>query len=133
MKRRLNYDHVCYHSVESRLLHNTLKIRRNKTIFRRMVSSGMLRRVALVRADVLEEPGASFIRVTKIGELGTTQAATSNRRTLRRNAWYFFAAYVGCSQGLSGPRSRPHCYPENLASPGIEPGTSGLADSNSDY
>jgi hypothetical protein len=24
-----------------------------------------------------------FIRVTKIGELGTTQAATSNRRTLR--------------------------------------------------
>jgi hypothetical protein len=37
--------------------------------------------VALVRTDVSEEPGASFIRVTKIGELGTTQAATSNRRT----------------------------------------------------
>jgi hypothetical protein len=34
--------------------------------------------VALVRTDVSEEPGASFIRVTKIGELGTTQAATSN-------------------------------------------------------
>jgi hypothetical protein len=45
----------------------------------------MLRRVALVRTDVSEEPGASFIRVTRIGELGTTQAATSNRRTLRRN------------------------------------------------
>jgi hypothetical protein len=29
--------------------------------------------VALVRTDVSEEPGASFIRVTKIGELGTTQ------------------------------------------------------------
>jgi hypothetical protein len=42
--------------------------------------------VALIRTDVSEEPGASFIRVTKIGELGTTQAATSNRR----------AAYVGC-------------------------------------
>jgi hypothetical protein len=41
--------------------------------------------VALARTDVSEEPGASFIRVTKIGELGTTQAATSNRRTLRRN------------------------------------------------
>jgi hypothetical protein len=50
-----------------------------------MVSSGLLRRVALVRTNVSEESGASFIRVTKIGELGTTQAATSNRRTLRRN------------------------------------------------
>jgi hypothetical protein len=40
-----------------------------------MVSSGLLRRVALVRIDVSEEPGASFIRATKIGELGTTQAA----------------------------------------------------------
>jgi hypothetical protein len=48
-----------------------------------MASSGMLRRVAHVRTDVSEEPSASFIRVTKIGELGTTQAATSNRRTLR--------------------------------------------------
>jgi hypothetical protein len=50
-----------------------------------MVSSGLLRRAALVRTDVSEEPGPSFIRVTKVGELGTTQAATSNRRTLRRN------------------------------------------------
>jgi hypothetical protein len=33
--------------------------------------------VALVRTDVSEDPGASFIRVTKIGELGTTLAATS--------------------------------------------------------
>jgi hypothetical protein len=47
-----------------------------------MVSPGLLRRVALVRTDVSEEPSASFIRVTKIDELGTTQAATSNRRTL---------------------------------------------------
>jgi hypothetical protein len=35
-------------------------------------------RVALVRTDVSEEPSASFIRVTRIGELGTTPAATSN-------------------------------------------------------
>jgi hypothetical protein len=45
--------------------------------------------VALVRTDVSEEPGASFIRGTKIGELGTTQAATSNRRTLRKNTTVF--------------------------------------------
>jgi hypothetical protein len=60
-----------------------------KHLHRRMVSSGFLRRVALVRTDVLEEPGASFIRVTKIGELGITQAATSNRRTFRRNNLVF--------------------------------------------
>jgi hypothetical protein len=39
--------------------------------------------VALVRNDVSEELSASFIRVTRIGELGTTLAVTSNRRTLR--------------------------------------------------
>jgi hypothetical protein len=47
------------------------------------VSSGMLRRVTLVRTDVSEESSPSFIRVTRIDELGTTLAATSNRRTLR--------------------------------------------------
>jgi hypothetical protein len=51
----------------------------------RMVPSGMLRRVALVKTDVSEELSASFIRVTRIGELGTTLAVTSNRRTVRRN------------------------------------------------
>jgi hypothetical protein len=52
-------------------------------------------RVALVRRDGSEELSASFIRVTRIGELGRTLAATSNRRTLQRNTnttwyWYFF-------------------------------------------
>jgi hypothetical protein len=47
-----------------------------------MLSSGMLRRVALVRTDVSEELSGSFIRVTRLGELGTTLAVTSNRRTL---------------------------------------------------
>jgi hypothetical protein len=36
-----------------------------------MATSGMLRRVALVRTDVSEERSASFIRVTRIVELGT--------------------------------------------------------------
>jgi hypothetical protein len=49
------------------------------------MSSGMLRHVALVRTDVLEEPSTSFIRVTRIGELGITLAVTSNRHTLQRN------------------------------------------------
>jgi hypothetical protein len=40
--------------------------------------------VALVRTDVSEEFSASYIRVTRIGELGTTSAVTSNRSTLRR-------------------------------------------------
>jgi hypothetical protein len=39
-----------------------------------MVSSGMLRHVVLVRTDASEELSASFIRVTTIGELGTTLA-----------------------------------------------------------
>jgi hypothetical protein len=38
----------------------------------------MLRRVALVRTDVSEERSASFIRVARIGELGTTLAVTNS-------------------------------------------------------
>jgi hypothetical protein len=46
----------------------------------------MLRRVALVRNEVSEELSASFIRVTRIGELGTL-AVTTNRHTLRRRRY----------------------------------------------
>jgi hypothetical protein len=53
-----------------------------------MASSGMLRRVALARSDVSKELSASFIRVTRIGELGTTLAVTSNRCTRRNTKWY---------------------------------------------
>jgi hypothetical protein len=41
------------------------------------MKNGVFWDVALVRSNVSEEPGASFIRVTRIGELGTTLAATS--------------------------------------------------------
>jgi hypothetical protein len=47
-----------------------------------MAFSGTLRRVTLVRNDVSEELSASIIRVTRIGELGTTLVVTSNRCTL---------------------------------------------------
>jgi ABC-type taurine transport system substrate-binding protein len=42
-----------------------------------MASSGLLRRVALVRTNVSEELSASFIRVIRIGELGTTLAVVT--------------------------------------------------------
>jgi hypothetical protein len=45
---------------------------------------GMLHRVALVITEISEESSASFTRVTRIGEIGTTLGVTSNRRTLRR-------------------------------------------------
>jgi hypothetical protein len=50
----------------------------------------MLRRVVLVRTDVWEELSAYFVRVTRIGELGTTLAVTRNRRTVRRNTKSIF-------------------------------------------
>jgi hypothetical protein len=44
----------------------------------------MLRRVALVRTDVSEEPSVSIITVTRPDEPGTLLAITSNRRSVRR-------------------------------------------------
>jgi hypothetical protein len=66
-----------------------------------MASSGTVRRVALVITDVSEELSASFIRVTRIGELGTKLAITSNRRTLRRNT---------SSTGISSQRASVASY-----------------------
>jgi hypothetical protein len=43
-----------------------------------MPSSGMLCQASLIRNDVSEELSASFIRVTRIGELGIALAVTSN-------------------------------------------------------
>jgi hypothetical protein len=48
----------------------------------------MLLRVGLLRTAISEEPSALIIRMTRIGELGTMLAVTSNRLTLRRNTKY---------------------------------------------
>jgi hypothetical protein len=50
-----------------------------------MSSYRKLRRVALVRTGVSEERSASFIRVRRIGKLGTPLAVANYRSTLRRN------------------------------------------------
>jgi hypothetical protein len=47
-----------------------------------MASSRILCRVALVRTDVPEEPSASNIRVTKIGELETDACCFGKRWVL---------------------------------------------------
>jgi hypothetical protein len=47
----------------------------------------MLRRLDLVGTYVSEERSASIIRVTRIGELGTTLALTSNRRMTISQYW----------------------------------------------
>jgi hypothetical protein len=46
----------------------------------------MLRYAALVKTDFSEEFIPSIISATRIGEIGTTLAVTSNRRTLRCNS-----------------------------------------------
>jgi hypothetical protein len=51
-----------------------------------MPSSGMLRRLAIVRTKVPEEHTASIIKGKRIGDLGRMLGIISNRRTLRRNS-----------------------------------------------
>jgi hypothetical protein len=50
----------------------------NYNLIRRMTSFEILRHVAPIRTDVSEELSASFIRVTRIDELATMLAVTSN-------------------------------------------------------
>jgi hypothetical protein len=47
-----------------------------------MVSSGMLHRVALVRTGVSEELSASFIKVTRVDEIGTMLDIILHRRNI---------------------------------------------------
>jgi hypothetical protein len=79
-----------------------------------MASSGMLRRVALVRTDVSVERSASFIRVTRIGELGTKLAVTSNLRTLRRNTKIFLVTLMKEALSSSETSILTRATPRNI-------------------
>jgi hypothetical protein len=61
------------------------------------LSSGILRRVALLRTDFSEELSTSFIRVTRIGELEKTLALTSNRRVTSQKTPFFTVTAVKTS------------------------------------
>jgi hypothetical protein len=54
-----------------------------------MPSSGLRRRVALVKTDVSEDRIAPIIRVIRIGEIGKILAVTSNLIMLQRNGLYY--------------------------------------------
>jgi hypothetical protein len=66
-----------------------------------MASSGMLRRVALVRTYVSEELSASIIRMTRISVLGRTLAVTSNR-TVCPECYQMFSASEPTPRKTSG-------------------------------
>jgi hypothetical protein len=57
----------------------------------------MLHHVALVSTDVSEERSACIIRVTRIGELGTTLAVTSNQHMLQRNIMSVLTRATWCN------------------------------------
>jgi hypothetical protein len=50
----------------------------------------MVRRVALVRCDVSDQPIASIIIMTRIDEMGATLGVASNRRKLRESLFTEF-------------------------------------------
>jgi hypothetical protein len=96
-----------------------------------MVSSGVLGRVALIRTDVWEEISASFIRVTRIGELGTMLAVTSNGRS--EDIPSYTAQLLRYPQDAQWTQFDTHYISEAMVKLGIESGTSGSVARNSDH
>jgi hypothetical protein len=73
-----------------------------------MSSSGKLCRLDLVRTDVSEELSGSFIRVTRIGELGRRLVLTRNRLTLRASVasyGYVLSSSIPVTLMMEAPNS----------------------------
>jgi hypothetical protein len=92
----------------------------------RIPSSGILQHVALVKIDVSEERIPSIIRVTRIGELGTTLAVTSNRSTSRRNTitissprWFLHGPHGVTSQKMAFSIYSRNVFITYAAVPGV--------------
>jgi hypothetical protein len=85
---------ACYQHNTANCTHDSLTRARFDSMSDLRFSRRRLWRIALVKIDVWEELSPSSIRVTRIGELGTTLAVTSNRRTLRRNTKLLVTASV---------------------------------------
>jgi hypothetical protein len=67
-----------------------------------MVSSGLLRRLALVRSNVSEEFSASFIRVTRIGEKGKTQTTTKIAFLMKNGVFWVVTPCGACKNRRFG-------------------------------
>jgi hypothetical protein len=76
--RNLNSGNICYHSVQN-FLYSPLQLKNVNLEYTKDGVFWVVTPCGSCKNDVSEEPGASFIRVTNIGELGTTRAATSNQ------------------------------------------------------
>jgi hypothetical protein len=102
--RRIRWIEICNDLIRSRrsdlqacsiLSQPSMLPRTQQFRYWRMASSGKLRREALVRTDISEELNASIIRVTRIGELGTTLAVTGKLSCHPDNGGAEFLRNVG--------------------------------------
>jgi hypothetical protein len=110
---RYDWRHFAQYCVQRRAVAN----------LRIMPSSGMLRRVALVRFDVSEERNASILKVTRIGDQGTTLSVTRNRHMLtlflvHRFVWpWWWRRYVPPKRRcLQEPHGRCEEIPSGISS-----------------